>query len=93
MAVFTIDTDDNITAFGSLKETEGAEGGRQVFRSAEELAKLAAEWPAARLVEIWNSLPGVEPVERFTSRKVAIRRIWKAIQQLNPAVGAHGPAL
>ena len=33
-----------------------------------------------RLVEIWNRLPGVEPVGRFTDRKTAIRRIWRALQ-------------
>jgi len=38
-------------------------------------------------VEIWNSLAGVEPLERFTSRRVAVARIWKAIQYLEPAGG------
>ena len=33
-----------------------------------------------RLVEIWNRLPGVEPVARFTDRKTAVRRIWRAVQ-------------
>ena len=33
-----------------------------------------------RLVEIWNRLPGIEPVTRFTDRKTAIGRIWRAIQ-------------
>ena len=48
-----------------------------------------ARWPAARLLEIWNSLPGVTPVERFTSRSIAATRIWKAIQHLQPAPGAQ----
>jgi hypothetical protein len=50
---------------------------------------LAATWPGSRQVEIWNSLPGVEPVERFTSRQVAAARIWKAIQNLQPTAGAQ----
>ena len=33
-----------------------------------------------RLIEIWNRLPGVEPVTRFTDRKTAIRRLWRALQ-------------
>ena len=33
-----------------------------------------------RLVEIWNRLPGVHAVARFTDRKTAIARIWRAIQ-------------
>ncbi len=49
---------------------------------------MAVKWPGARVVEIWNSLPGVEPVRRFTSRQVAAARLWKAIQQLKPANGA-----
>jgi hypothetical protein len=88
MPTFTIDTENNITAFSSLKEVEGSGAGAETFRSPEELAALASDWPGARLVEIWNSLPGVEPVERFTSRQVAVKRIWKAIQQLQPTGSA-----
>jgi hypothetical protein len=44
------------------------------------------------LVEIWNSLPGVVPVQKFTSRLVAVQRIWKAIQSLKPVVSADAPA-
>jgi len=33
-------------------------------------------------VEIWNGLAGVQPVQKFTSRKTAVTRIWKAIQRL-----------
>ena len=39
-------------------------------------------------MEIWNSLPSVEPVQRFTSRKTAVTRIWKAIQHLQLGSGA-----
>ena len=88
MPTFTIDTENNITAFTSLKEAEGSGAGAETFRSPEELAALANIWPGARLVEIWNSLPGVEPVERFTSRQVAVKRIWKAIRQLQPTGSA-----
>jgi hypothetical protein len=90
MTTYTIDAENNnITVFASLKEIEGSEEGTQTFSNQEELAALAGQWPGARLVEIWNSLPGVEPVERFTSRQVAVTRIWKAIQHLQPAGGAH----
>ena len=50
------------------------------FASEQELEELVHEWPMKRLVEIWNHLPGVEPVARFTDRKTAIRRIWRALQ-------------
>ena len=85
MPTFTIDTENNVTVFASPKQIEGAGEGTETFSSAEELAALATKWPGARLVEIWNSLPGVEPVDRFTSRQVAVRRIWKAIQHLQPS--------
>ena len=89
MPTFTIDPENNITVLASSKDIEGKGEGTETFSSVEELAALASKWPGARLVDIWNSLPGVEPVERFTSREVAITRIWKAIQHLQPGVGAH----
>src|SRR6202140_5517239 len=91
MQTFTIDADNNITFFASLKQTEGSAEGTETFSSPKELRKLAAHWPVARLVEIWNSLPGVVPTKKFTSRELAVTRIWKAIQHLKPPVGAHRP--
>src|SRR5260370_40624122 len=88
MPTFTIDAENNITVFASSKDIAGKEEGTETFSSAEELAALATKWPGVRLVEIWNSLPGVEPVERFTSRQVAMPRILKAIQHLQPGGGA-----
>ena len=62
----------------------------QSFNSAKELAKLSADWPGARLVEVWNSFAGVarfselKPVKKFTNRKAAVARIWEAVQRLSP---------
>jgi Protein of unknown function (DUF3489) len=89
MPAFTIDTENNITVFASRKEIEGSGAETETFSNLEELTALSGKWPGARLVEIWNSLPGVESVERFTSRQAALTRIWKTIQHLQPAVGAH----
>src|SRR5712691_10786836 len=83
---FTIDIDNNITVWASSQQTQEREEGTETFSSPQELATLAAQWPGSRLVEIWNGLPGVEPVQRFTSRQVAAARIWKAIPHLPPAV-------
>jgi hypothetical protein len=88
MTVFTIDSENNIT-FASLKEIEESAEGTESFTNQEELAALADKWAGSRLVEVWNSLPGVQPVERFTSRRVAVGRIWKAIPHLKPAGGAQ----
>ena len=71
----------------------GWETNRDTFRSPTELNELAAAWPASRLVEIWNSIPGFVPVKKFTNRKTAVLRIWKAIQSLDGGVAAHAANL
>src|ERR1035437_5886843 len=86
MRTFTIDHENNITVFASEKQANAGEtNGAEFFTTQEELAKLSAAWPGGRLVEIWNSLTGVDPIKKFTDRKTAIARIWKAIQSLQPA--------
>ena len=89
MNTFTIDANNNITAFASLEEARAAKiHNAEYFGSSQELAKLAGSWPTNRLVEIWNSFAGVapftsrKPVKRFTNRKVAVARLWKAVQAL-----------
>jgi hypothetical protein len=86
MKTFTIDADNNITIHASKKAAR--ETGAGVFSSAEELAELIGP-DSKRLVEIWNSLTGVTPVAKFANRKVAVERIWKAIQSLGEAPVAH----
>ena len=83
MKTFTIDNDNNISVFASKKEAAAASPTPfDPFASHSELLELAAAWPANRLVEIWNSIPGVNAVTKFTNRKIATERIWKAIQSL-----------
>src|SRR5258706_10997392 len=79
MTAYTIDTENSITAFASKQEA----GEGESFSSQQELASLVASWPANRLIEIWNGIPGLTPVKKFTDRKSAVARIWKAIQSLN----------
>ena len=99
MTTFTIDNDNNITAFATPEEAQDALAlGAHAFTSQKELAKVTSEWPTARLVETWNGFAGspwfdgLKPVKKFTDRKVAINRIWQAIQKLAPAAeeGAQG---
>jgi len=88
MTTFAIDTDNTITAYvaGDLIPEDHPR-----FSTEKELAKLAANWPAERLVEIWNGFAGVppfgdlKPVKKFTDRKTAVVRIWKAVQALTPS--------
>jgi hypothetical protein len=87
MATFTIDSDNNIAAqTGPPANAENL----QSFATEKELAKSAADRPASRLMEVWNSFAGVapfdelKPVKKFTSRKPAVRRICQAVARLFP---------
>ena len=92
MTTFAIDTDNSITAYLA---GEPIPEGHARFSSEKELAKLAVNWPAERLVEIWNGFAGVppfgdlKPVKKFTDRKTAVARIWKAVQALTPTPAPH----
>jgi len=87
MTTFAIDNDDTITAYLA---GEAIPEDHARFSSEKELAKLTANWPADRLVEIWNGFAGVppfgdlKPVKKFTDRKTAVARIWRAVQALTP---------
>src|SRR5580658_3000546 len=83
MTTFTIDSDNNITAFSTPEEAAATTTTPfDTFASQKELAQLAAAWPADRLVAIWNSLAGVVAVEKFKSSKIAVGKIWARIQSL-----------
>jgi hypothetical protein len=89
MKHFTIENEtNNIMIHGSAKEAEALRNSERVSSEAA-LAKLVDDWPAARLVEIWNSLPGATPVKKFKDRSTAVSRIWKALQALGNAVPAE----
>jgi hypothetical protein len=89
MTTFTIDTDNNISAFAHPQEAEEA-AGEQSFASQDALGALTASWPMDRFVTVWNSFAGVagfgadlKPVKKFENRDKAVARIWKALQRLN----------
>ena len=92
MKTFTIDSENNITVHPSKKAAHDTGAG--VFASEEQFADLIGP-NNKRLVEIWNSLPGVTPVTKFANRKVATERIWKAIQVLGvaPTTEPQGSAI
>ena len=87
MTTFAITTDNNITAFTAAEQVPE---GHEHFATEKEFAKLSAEWPISRFAEVWNAFAGVvpfdtlKPVKKFTDRKTAVNRIWKAIQALTP---------
>jgi hypothetical protein len=85
MTTFIIDVENSIAALTTEEAAAGIPDGATPFTSDKELLRLATDWPAERLVEIWNGIPGVKEVTRFTSRKAGTGRIWKAIQGLAAA--------
>src|SRR5450755_2208784 len=88
MKHFTIDAENNITVHASRKAARDT--GAAAFATEEHFADLIGA-DNKRLIEIWNSLPGVKPVTKFTNRKVASERIWKAIQGLAGTVSTQEP--
>ena len=79
MTTYTIDTENSITAHASKQEA----GEGESFTTQEELASLAGAWPATRLVEVWNGIPGLAPAKKLKDRKAAVGKIWAAIQGLD----------
>jgi hypothetical protein len=88
MRIFTIEA-GNIIAVSTSTEQRSSTSGAARFTNQKQFAALAAHWPSGRLVEIWNNLPGVRKVAKFTDRQTGLRRIWAAIHGLKPHVGAH----
>ena len=82
MKTFTIENETNNITIHATKQDAEMVPDSERFANEAALAKLAANWPTARLVEIWNSLPGETPVKKFKDRATAVSRIWKAIQRL-----------
>src|SRR5437763_12153916 len=73
MTTFTIDAGHNITAYANAEEAkQGDAAGVIQFDSQAALAKLSADWPLSRLVEIWNGIPGQTPVKKFQDRNKAV---------------------
>jgi len=88
MTTFTIDTDNNITAYAATPDNPNQ---AETFSTEKDLAKITAEWPASRLMDTWNSFAGIapfddlKPVKKFKNRKAAVARLWKAVQRLTPS--------
>ena len=88
MTIFAIDANTNIAAFTAVAQIPE---GQPHFATEKEFARLSSDWPITRFVGVWNAFAGgvpfggLKPVRRFTDRKTAVTRIWKAIQALTPA--------
>jgi hypothetical protein len=65
--IFTIDAGNTIALSASTERSSKSRAA--VFTTEKQLAALAAHWPIGRLVEIWNHLPGVRKIAKFTDRR------------------------
>ncbi len=79
MKTFTLTPDLQITAYAS--ERAAASSGDAFFVCATELDALLNS-TGINPVELWNSLPGVTPVNRFMTRQSGVARIWNQLQSL-----------
>ena len=70
----------------TISNTGAPPEGGTAFDSEQQLAEVTSDWPASRLVEIWNGLPGVTAIRKFKDRATALSRIWKQAQSLPPFV-------
>lgn len=83
---------DKITAHPAVAEARQAVAAQPdahpalVITSPEELQ--ASPLGMGQLVDLWNAMAGVapfedlKPVRKFTDRKTAVARLWRAIQRL-----------
>lgn len=91
MKTFTLDQETyNITLHSAVENADVTENA-ECFRNEAELAKLAADWPGARLTDIWNRLPGATPVKKFKDRATAVTRIWRVLQSLGEQTETKTP--
>ncbi len=92
MTIFALDTENIITAYDAHEEDRlaRAENLEGTFSTEKEFIKLSKGWPLSRFAEVWNAFAGAPPfgdlkaVRKFTDRKSAVVRIWKALQALTP---------
>ena len=77
MKTFIINSENKVTAGAELPQNAT---GAVSFTTLDELTQMTHEWPLARLVAVWNGLPGVTALQRFTDRHTAVTRIWKTLQ-------------
>jgi hypothetical protein len=94
MKMFTIDRDNNIAVYASAEELPKGPDVHS-FSSEKELGKLLEFLSSDDLIQIWNSFAGVtpfddlKPVKKFTDRKTAVARIWRAVQRLDAPVATQ----
>lgn len=81
MNTFTISKDLNITAYESHDDALAT--GLPTFTSEMRMGEVL-HMMNVKLVDLWNSLPGLTPVTKFMNRQAGVRRVFAQIQSLVP---------
>jgi len=89
MKTFIINSENKVTAGAEPKQNAT---GAARFSTIDELTEMTHAWPMARLVAVWNGLPGVTALSRFTDRNTAVARIWKTLQNAAESTKVSRPA-
>jgi hypothetical protein len=83
--LFLLSAEDAVIAFSGEPDARRIMAdGDVLFGSPDDLRRTTADWPSARLVRLWNRIPGAAPIKKFTDRPTALKRIWDAIQVVEP---------
>ena len=82
MTWFTIDIDNNITAYPTVEDAQSA-ATRYAFADESSFKTILEENGVAFANEIWNSIPGAKK-RTFKTAKAAAPAIWKQLQTLVP---------
>ena len=69
---------DQITVLSAVPAS--VPDGAALVKSPKDLSQ--TQFPATRLIALWNTLPGVESVKRFKNRSIAVKRLWAAMESL-----------
>jgi hypothetical protein len=77
-------THDGLFITKARPRTLQGKAAKRVIWTRDEWDALGSAWPLRRLVAFWNKPPGVKLVRRFTSRQIALERIWGVIAGPEP---------
>ena len=89
MKTFIINSENKVTAGG---EPQPNAEGKVQFTTLDELTEVTSDWPMVRLVAVWNGLPDVTAVRKFTDRHTALARLWKTLQNPPESTKVSRPA-
>lgn len=70
--------DFNVTVLSQVPASQQADA--DLVQSIQDIDQTRFSLP--RLLAMWNSLSGAEPLKRFRDRTTAVKRVWAALEAL-----------